>query len=169
MRLSCTFKTATVERETFEGENFCELVKNTIFTEKTFVDCSLVPCQGRHAPIFHGENYCGLLACTVPRTPCPHISQRKLLRIGTKSQNSQKFSPLKVSHYMLYSRIEKNFLSFHINRTQCTTWYLVLTTSRGLVRVAATKALVTPHPACSRGRGHTFIISHSAVLRKKPE
>ena len=27
------------------GENFHELVKNTIFTEKTFVDCSLLPHQ----------------------------------------------------------------------------------------------------------------------------
>ena len=28
---------------TFAGENFRELVENTIFTEKTFMDCLLVP------------------------------------------------------------------------------------------------------------------------------
>ena len=28
--------------EIFEEENFCELAENMIFTEKTFMDCSLV-------------------------------------------------------------------------------------------------------------------------------
>ena len=31
-----------IERETFEGENFHELMENKIFTERTFTDCSLV-------------------------------------------------------------------------------------------------------------------------------
>ena len=44
-------------------ENFRELVKNTIFTEKTSADCSLLPCQ---------------------RTPHSKISQRKLSQIATK-------------------------------------------------------------------------------------
>ena len=43
--------------ETFKGENFCELVKNTSFMEKTFTDCSLVLRQGRHALKFCGENF----------------------------------------------------------------------------------------------------------------
>ena len=30
---------------TFAGENFRELVENTIFTEKTFMDCSLVSAK----------------------------------------------------------------------------------------------------------------------------
>ena len=67
-------KLNTVWQETFEGENFCELVKNVIFTEKTFVDCSLLPHQ---------------------RTPLPQILQRKLSRIATKPQNLQKFLPRK--------------------------------------------------------------------------
>ena len=32
----------TVWRETFEGENFCDLARNKILVEKTFTDCSLV-------------------------------------------------------------------------------------------------------------------------------
>ena len=32
----------TIQRKTFEGENFHELAENTIFAKKTFVDCSLV-------------------------------------------------------------------------------------------------------------------------------
>ena len=53
----------TIQRENFEGENFCELVKNTTFVEKTFADCSFVPCQ---------------------RTLRPQISWRKLSRTATK-------------------------------------------------------------------------------------
>ena len=56
----------TVQRVTFEGENFRKLVKKTMFTEKTFVDCSLVPRQ---------------------RTSRPQIPQRKLLQIATKLLN----------------------------------------------------------------------------------
>jgi len=41
----------------FEGENFRKLVKNTIFAEKTFADCSLLLHQ---------------------RTPRSQISRRKL-------------------------------------------------------------------------------------------
>ena len=41
----------------FEGENFRKLVKNTIFAEKTFADCSLCCTKGRHAPKFHGVNF----------------------------------------------------------------------------------------------------------------
>ena len=64
------------------AENFHELVKNTIFAEKTFADCLLLPCQWM---------------------PCPQISQRKLSQIATKPQNSRKFSLLKVSHYIRYT------------------------------------------------------------------
>ena len=64
---------------TFEGENFHKLVTNTIFGEKTFADCSLVPCQ---------------------RMPRPQILQRKLLRIATNLRNSWKFYPSKVSCYI---------------------------------------------------------------------
>ena len=35
----------TVEWKTFEGEDFRELVKITIFAEKTFTDCSVLPYQ----------------------------------------------------------------------------------------------------------------------------
>ena len=34
--------------ETFWGENFHVLEKSTVFTEKTFTDCLLVPAQRRH-------------------------------------------------------------------------------------------------------------------------
>ena len=55
-------------------------MKNTIFAEKTFTDCLLLPCQ---------------------RTPCPKIWRRKLSRIATKLRNSWNFSPSKISHYMV--------------------------------------------------------------------
>ena len=50
-----------------------------IFVEKTFTDCSFMPCQ---------------------RTPGPQILRKILLRIATKPQNLQKFTPSKVSRYM---------------------------------------------------------------------
>ena len=56
------------------------MVENMIFVEKTFAECSLVPCQ---------------------RMPHLQISRRKLLLIATKSWNSRKFSPSKVSRYMV--------------------------------------------------------------------
>ena len=40
--LLCVPSMYIIERETFEGENFHELVENKIFTERTFTDCSLV-------------------------------------------------------------------------------------------------------------------------------
>ena len=36
-------------------KTFCELVKNTIFVEKTFADCLVLQHQRCHAPKFHGE------------------------------------------------------------------------------------------------------------------
>ena len=45
---------------------------------------------------FHGENFRGMLALPCQRTPCPQISQRKLLQIATKPRNLQEFSPSKV-------------------------------------------------------------------------
>ena len=45
-----TMVISTVQRETFEGENFGKLVKNTIFTEKTFADCLLLPHQKTPRP-----------------------------------------------------------------------------------------------------------------------
>ena len=71
---------ATVKWETFEENFFCKLVKNTIFAEKTFTDCSLLLC---------------------PRMQRPQISQRKVSRIATKPQNSCKFSPSKVSCFLV--------------------------------------------------------------------
>ena len=62
----------TVQRKTFEGENFCGLVKSTIFVEKTFADCSRA--KGRHAPKFCGENFreqpqnCEIRESLLPRT-----------------------------------------------------------------------------------------------------
>ena len=41
----------------FEGENFHELVKNTIFTEKTFADCSLVLRQRTPRPQIRGQSF----------------------------------------------------------------------------------------------------------------
>ena len=37
--------------------NFCELVKNTIFAEKTFADCLLLPHQRMPCSKFRGENF----------------------------------------------------------------------------------------------------------------
>ena len=71
-------RSSTVQRETLEEENFHKLVKNTIFVEKTFTDCSLLPLQ---------------------RTPCFQIVRRKLQQIATKLRNSRQFSPSKVSRY----------------------------------------------------------------------
>ena len=68
----------TIQWGTFKGENFRELVKNMIFLEKTFTDCSLLPCQ---------------------RTPRPKFCRGKLLCIATKPQNLRNFSPSKVSRY----------------------------------------------------------------------
>ena len=53
-----------------------------IFSEKTFMNCSLVP--------------------PTDTTP-PNFKKKKLLRIATKPQNSQKFSDLKVLRYMTHS------------------------------------------------------------------
>ena len=36
----------------FEGKNFCNLMNNMIFVEKTFVDCSLLQRQGATPPNF---------------------------------------------------------------------------------------------------------------------
>jgi len=45
-----------IQRETFEGEKFRGLVKNTIFAEKTFADCArLCRAKGHHASKFRGE------------------------------------------------------------------------------------------------------------------
>ena len=57
-----------------------------IFAEKTFANCSLVPCQ---------------------RMPHPQISWRKLLPTATKPRNSQRFSPSKVSRYIRYTHSER--------------------------------------------------------------
>ena len=67
-------------RETFKGENVCELVKNTIFVEKIFImDCSLLPCKHAIPPKFQGETIAN----------------------SHKTANSQMFSPSKVSRYMV--------------------------------------------------------------------
>ena len=44
---------------TFKRENFCELVKNTIFVEKTCVDCSPAPSQRTPRPKVRGEDFLG--------------------------------------------------------------------------------------------------------------
>ena len=62
--------------ETFEGENFHDLVKNTIFVAKTFADCSLLPCQ---------------------KTSHPQILQcwKKLSQMATKRKICRSFLPWK--------------------------------------------------------------------------
>ena len=70
--------------ETFEGENFCELVKIR----------------------FSRRNFRGLLAFAVPKDATPQISRRKLSRIATKLRNSRKFSPPKVS-VIVFTRIQQ--------------------------------------------------------------
>ena len=46
-------------RETFEGENFRKLVKNTIFAEKTFADClAFAAPKGATPPKFLRGNFC---------------------------------------------------------------------------------------------------------------
>ena len=50
-------KDVTVKQETFEVENFYELVKNMIFAEKTVVDCSLLPHHGCIVPKFRREKF----------------------------------------------------------------------------------------------------------------
>ena len=89
--------------------NFRELVKNTVFTEKTFVDCSLLPHQ---------------------RMSHPQILWRKLSRIATKLRNLQKFSSLKVSNYTYIKYI-------HVRWT-CATMVAVVTLT-GWVRPPPTK------------------------------
>ena len=58
------------------------LYSRKLSREKIFMDCSLVPRQ---------------------RTPHPQILRRKPSQIATKPQNSQKFSPSKVSRYTVCS------------------------------------------------------------------
>ena len=54
---------------TFERENFCELVKNTIFC---------------------GENFRGLLTCANSKDTTPQSSRRKLSRIAEKKKKEKK-------------------------------------------------------------------------------
>ena len=56
MRSFCVQVQITVQQETFDGENFCELVKNTIFVKKIFAVCSVLPWQKMPYPKFRGEN-----------------------------------------------------------------------------------------------------------------
>ena len=58
-------------QKTFEEENLYELAENTIFMEKTFANCLLVPRQ---------------------KTPCMHIP-KFCGETFTKPRNSRKFSP----------------------------------------------------------------------------
>ena len=60
------------------------LVKKTIFAEKTFADCLLLLCQ---------------------RTPRPQILWRKLSQIATKPRNLWKFSPSKVFRYTILNAL----------------------------------------------------------------
>ena len=50
---------------------------------------------------FSEENFRGLLTFAAPKVPHLQILQRKLSHITTKPQNSRKFSPSKVSCYMV--------------------------------------------------------------------
>ena len=61
---------------------------------------------------FHGENFCGLLVCQ--RTSRSKILWRKLLWIATKPWNLWKFkySPSKVSHYMVLQTQLSNLSSY---------------------------------------------------------
>ena len=78
MHSFCVQIQITVQWETFDGENFCELLKNTIFVKKNFVVCSVLPWQKMPYPKFRGEN------------------------LATKLWNLQKFSPSKVPRYMVH-------------------------------------------------------------------
>ena len=96
--------TDTVWRETFEGENFCELVKNTTFAEKTYADCSLLPHQ---------------------HMPSPQISQWKLSRIAAQLRNLRKFSPSNVCRYTAHWRsTAKHRGHWYINELVWMTWIL---------------------------------------------
>ena len=41
----------------FQGRKLSRIGENTIFAEKTFADCSLLPCQRTPRPKFCGENF----------------------------------------------------------------------------------------------------------------
>ena len=60
---------------TFERENFCELVKNTIFC---------------------GENFRGLLTCANSKDTTPQSSRRKLSRIAEKKKKKKNAKFVKV-------------------------------------------------------------------------
>ena len=81
------------------GENFCELVKNMIFTEKTR----------------------RLLACAAPKDATPLNLQKKLLRIATNPRNSRKFSHTKVSRYTTFMGHSRVLHLSGVRFTQITT------------------------------------------------
>ena len=78
MHSFCVQVQINVQRETFDRENFRELVENTIFVKKNFAVCSVLPWQ-KNA-----------------------ISQILWRNLATKLWNSQKFSPSKIPRYMVH-------------------------------------------------------------------
>ena len=73
-------------------------MKNTIFAEKTFADCLLLPHQ---------------------RMPHTQISQRKPSQIATKPWNSWQFSPPKVSCYIAVWVLPDCFVPLLLGVTMC--------------------------------------------------
>ena len=52
---------------------------------------------------FRGENYRGLLVFAAPKDATPsNFAEKTFARIATKPRNSRKFSPSKVSRYMVF-------------------------------------------------------------------
>ena len=69
---------------------------NTIYTAEIFQRRKLSQIGGK---CFFLQRKLSQFAClSTNRCHAPRILRRKLTQIATKSQNSQKFSPLKVSH-----------------------------------------------------------------------
>ena len=84
------------------GKDWAILYSGKLSREKTFANWRKYD--------FRGENFHGLVAFAAPKYATPQISQRKLLRIATKPQNSQKFFPQKFSAIQ-YIRTVKVFLA----------------------------------------------------------
>ena len=86
------------------AENLREFVKNMVFAEKTFADCSLLPCKRMPHPKFHGQNF--------------HV-------LATKPQIRESFLPRK------FSAIRYSSFLTPIMESQCTIycfrrlWYYV--------------------------------------------
>ena len=96
---------------------------------------------------FHGENFRRLLAFAVPKDATPQILQRKLSHIATNPQNSQKFSPSKVSRYTVSLCFMTRNLEIRVCNSHCHCWYIfhyttALTICPFLIALATSSALI---------------------------